>query len=485
MDYRRFILLCCMFWACGLLPAQTLHFIFFGDTDDKGIGSESKRTYNYFRNEFLPEIRENTNLAVKSYFYIGSNCTRENVNAIISSLSSSSSDAIFFYFDGHGYNNETNDFPSLSLKEGSKTLLSIYNGLKEKPHRLLVAMAAACNKLPQSANKGFGDGRGAQEKNKSIYRSLFQEATGDYMFSSSKKDEYSWVLFGKGDILWLAFDDILYENENKSLTWPVFLDLISERCTKIAYDHNHQQHPQWISGDYRDGAAHVYEDIYLRVKGSSSLVTSHWGCEAGSETYSIDTNAKSCTISSLPKWCKVTQKSLKRFVVEYEENTGDERTDYFYVKATGSNKTVKIEVRQDAEKETPSAEIDRVWLEQHVMRQFGYFMYDCLVIHVNFVARHLQNKKVSCVAYFFFENGQKLMDYNGQFRTMDGQVSIGDTSTSNYEDCRWKDFTLVIPYSELHVAPNYFYPNRLKCCVGIFGPDGTALAQSEYVNFTY
>ena len=467
-----------MFWVSGLLSAQTLHFIVFGDTNDEKNGKEVMLSYNYFKNDFLGAIRENTSLKIKSYYYIGSNYTLDNINNVVSSLSTNFEDAIFFFHNGHGRNDETNDFPSLAFNGGSKTLLSIYNTLRSKPHRLLVAMASACNKLPVSSISTIGDGRGAMEGDKKIYRSLFQTAMGDYMLSSSKKDEYSWTLKNKGNILKLAFEDVLYTNEHKSLSWPVFLDLVSGRCSEIAADCNCSQHPQWISGDYHDGAARVYKDIYLRVNGNSSLVTSHWGSEAGSESYSIDTNANSCTISSLPEWCKVTQKSLKGFIVEYEENTGDEKIDYFYVKATDSNKKVKIEVRQDAGKKTPSAEIDRVWLEQHVMRQYGYFVYDCLVIHVNFVVHHLLNEKVTCIAYFYFENGEKLKDFNGQYRTTDGQVSTGDITTSHYEDSRWDD-------SELHVIPNMYNPSSLKCCVEVFGPDGECLAQSNYVSFTY
>jgi hypothetical protein len=198
-----------------------------------------------------------------------------------------------------------------------------------------------------------GDGRGALEGTNNIYRSLFQKASGDYMFSSSKKNEYSWVLKGKGDILRLAFDDILYENERKSLTWPVFLDLISERCSKIASEHNISQHPQWISGIYRDGASRLSEDIYIRVDNNSYSISSHWGSDSGSETFNIGTNAHSYTISLLPSWCKVKQKTYSKFTIEYEENSGDERSDYFYVNAVGSSKKVKVEVRQDAGKRLP------------------------------------------------------------------------------------------------------------------------------------
>ena len=51
-----------MFWVSGILSAQTLHFIFFGDTDDERNGKEVMLSYNYFKNDFLTEIRENTSL---------------------------------------------------------------------------------------------------------------------------------------------------------------------------------------------------------------------------------------------------------------------------------------------------------------------------------------------------------------------------------------------------------------------------------------
>lgn len=485
MDIRKILVLCCLVWIGGSLPAQTLHFILFGDTNDDRIGAEATLSYYYFKDKLLPKIRNNTDLNIKPYFYIGNNCTKGNANTIVSTLSTSSNDVIFFYYDGHGSNDETNDFPSLSLIGGSKTLLSIYNGLKQKPHRLLVTMAAACNKLPQRANSDIGDGRGALEESSVIYRSLFQTASGDYMFSSSKKDEYSYVLTGKGDILRLAFEDILYENEKKPLTWPVFLDLVSERCSKIATEQHIYQHPQWISGTYYDGASRLSENIYLRVDGNCSNVSSHWELDSGSETYSISTNAYAYDVSLLPSWCKVRQKTSTKFTIEYEKNTGDERNDYFYVNAIGSNKRVKINIRQDAGKKTPSAEIEKIWTEQHVMRSYGFFVYDCLVIHVSFVVRHLLNERITCAAYFFHENGNRLMDFNGQFRAMDGQVSAGDTSVSDYENCRWEDFTIIIPYSELHIVPNMFYSTPLKYCVGVYAPDGTCLAQSDYVSFTY
>ena len=55
MDYRRIIVLCFMILVGILLPAQTLHFVFFGDTDDDRIGDEARLSYNYFKNEAIED----------------------------------------------------------------------------------------------------------------------------------------------------------------------------------------------------------------------------------------------------------------------------------------------------------------------------------------------------------------------------------------------------------------------------------------------
>jgi hypothetical protein len=259
-----YITILCAF--CGLnLPAQTLHFILFADTEDESIGKGVMESKDYLCNTLMPTIREKTDLDVIQYIYSGSRFTRSNMNSVISSLSTDEDDAILFYYDGHGYNDKSNDFPSFSLGTGDiregKTLLSVYKALQAKPHRLLIAISSSCNKLPRNDSEDFDDGRGAAGKPMNIYRKLFQYSSGDYMISSSKKDEYSWVSKKWGDLFSLAFRGVLENWYNDTLPdWPDFLDAVSSRCTQYANMISCSQHPQWISEDYYDGKAERHQN---------------------------------------------------------------------------------------------------------------------------------------------------------------------------------------------------------------------------------
>lgn len=384
------------------LSAQTLHFILFADTEDESIGKGVMESKNYLCNTLMPTIRRKTDLDVIQHIYSGSRFTRSNLNSVLSSLSTDDDDTILFYYDGHGYNDKSNDFPSFSLGTGEiregKTLLSVYETLQAKPHRLLIAISSSCNKLPRNDAEDFEDGRGAAGEPMNIYRKLFQYSTGDYMVSSSKKDEFSWVSKKWGDLFSLAFRETIENWYDDTLPdWPDFLATVSSKCSQYANFINCSQHPQWISGDYYDGKADSNQNRY-------------------SEKF-------------------------------------------------------------------PNAEIERVWVDHHVMKTYGFMTYDCMVIHCHLTIRNQKGKPVTCCAYFFHGNGNKLYDSNGLFRALDGQVSTGETVTPKYDASEWEDFDITIPYVELHLFPGWNTP--VKFAIAISCADGRTLAQSDFYSFTY
>lgn len=73
-------------------------------------------------------------------------------------------------------------------------------------------------------------------------------------------------------------------------------------------------------------------------------------------------------------------------------------------------------------------------------------------IYVTFVVRNLKDVACKVAIYFYLSDGTKLWDYNGSYCTNDGQVSVGRSFTPSFDDCRFTDFVLFIPLSELHVA---------------------------------
>ena len=79
-------------------------------------------------------------------------------------------------------------------------------------------------------------------------------------------------------------------------------------------------------------------------------------------------------------------------------------------------------------------------------------------IFPKFSVRHATGAPLNVVAYFYRENGQKLADTNNSYRTSDGQVSTSANikpccEATDYNMGKTKDFSLFIPYEELHV-PN-------------------------------
>lgn len=68
-------------------------------------------------------------------------------------------------------------------------------------------------------------------------------------------------------------------------------------------------------------------------------------------------------------------------------------------------------------------------------------------------AQNLRGEECRAVAYFAFENEQRLGDFNRYYTTDDGQVSTGTDFRPAYESASYRDLTLTIPYVELHLVP--------------------------------
>lgn len=100
---------------------------------------------------------------------------------------------------------------------------------------------------------------------------------------------------------------------------------------------------------------------------------------------------------------------------------------------------------------TPSGEIESVWFEN------GVWDYDAgsngVRIHTSFNTYNLKDEECLAAALFYnnFDNTQ-LRDNNGEY-TFDGKVIVYDYFTPEYVDSSYNDFTLFIPYNELHMNP--------------------------------
>ena len=74
-------------------------------------------------------------------------------------------------------------------------------------------------------------------------------------------------------------------------------------------------------------------------------------------------------------------------------------------------------------------------------------------IHVKFDAYNVYNHQIKVCVYFYYKNGDALKGINGsEYITSSGKVTVQTTSTANYTNTTWNDFTLFMPYSYLNMA---------------------------------
>lgn len=125
-----------------------------------------------------------------------------------------------------------------------------------------------------------------------------------------------------------------------------------------------------------------------------------------------------------------------------------------------------------------TGEIKKVWVEYAAIENGEKGM----KIHIDFSINNMLNKQGDCVVWFYKADGSKLKDTNGLNKTLDGQVSTSEVFKPGYENARYSDFKIFMPYKELHTSSG---TNNLKFCIGIFDNNKKQIMTSEYKNFTF
>lgn len=101
-------------------------------------------------------------------------------------------------------------------------------------------------------------------------------------------------------------------------------------------------------------------------------------------------------------------------------------------------------------------------------------------IEVNFTVSNMLNKKGACTAFFYYEDGTALKDFNKRYYTASGKVAVTESFTAPYATTEFEEFGLFIPYTELHLGDS---SSDVKFFVAIFDQYNKQIATSEYVEF--
>lgn len=219
---------------------------------------------------------------------------------------------------------------------------------------------------------------------------------------------------------------------------------------------------------------------YLRVNGSSS--TQYYDVSASSQTKTFNVSSSdSYYVRNLPSWCSVANKYSGSFGLKINANKSSYRSDWFTVEC--GNKSVRIYIQQAAST-APSASISDLWVELNAYNSNVYLASKMgMWIHFRLDADNMKGKTGRCSAYFYKEDGTPLRALSDdRYSTEDGNVAVGKDFTPRYENAFYEDFTLFMPYSELHITRRGSHKIKLYVIVWY---KHEQLAESSWVEFYY
>jgi hypothetical protein len=128
-----------------------------------------------------------------------------------------------------------------------------------------------------------------------------------------------------------------------------------------------------------------------------------------------------------------------------------------------------------------SGEIKDVTLEHNVYKDGVKGMN----ILVDFDVRGMKGLDGKCSAYFYYQDGGKVMDTNQKYDTTDGQAAVSVSFKSSYDNSTYTDYKIFMPYSELEVGTGEYHL-KVTCTLWEYS-SGSAkkVASSKYVNFKF
>ncbi len=181
------------------------------------------------------------------------------------------------------------------------------------------------------------------------------------------------------------------------------------------------------------------EATYLSL--SKNNVT--FDSDGGSIDIDIETDGEWEIGTSTADWGHLSKHSSSVTLTVDRYSGGEDRTDWFTIKAGDYEK--RIEITQQANNE-PSANIERVWIDhnEYMNGEKG------MLIHTKINVEHLEGKTIYVYVYFYqADNTTPLHDPYGNDLYFYGTGNVNIKHKSGHFD----DLKIFVPYSGLNMAP--------------------------------
>jgi len=228
----------------------------------------------------------------------------------------------------------------------------------------------------------------------------------------------------------------------------------------------------------------VFCSIYFYHKDGSKLLDSNKSYWSADGQVSVGENIK-------PGYDNTTYNDFELFIPnsEIEVGSGKHELKFFcelFQKSSTSWESVTSSDWQNFTIENNSTysgaitgKIKDVTVEHNVMKDGVKGM----KILVDFEVQNMKGIRGRCSAYFYYENGNKVLDTNGEYKTTDGQVSSGKDFKPNYDNSVFTDLEIFIPNNEIEVGTGK-HDVKFHCCLWEYSGAANEIAESDWYHFT-
>ncbi|MCB0643134.1 MAG: caspase family protein [Phaeodactylibacter sp.] len=278
--------------------AQTLHAILFAATEDSNIGKGNALSARMISAELRRIGISVPSLDVQIHSYYGKSCNPQAMEAMLQEFQGQdfSDDVFFFAFMGHGYNDPLSytEWPHMllmntngpiteeELNQNAYPLHLLVDRLEQLGPRLVIAYVEACNNFVDTGNPSFRIPDDVfvpappQVIKTEKYEDLFLRSAGTMVFTSSSKEEASYVSNLEGGIFTQAFIKALHEevtnpDEGPASFQSLFQSLRKE-ARRICERTDKKQTPQFTEFPSKAAAFGFQEAGGQNFKGFSTSV---------------------------------------------------------------------------------------------------------------------------------------------------------------------------------------------------------------------
>lgn len=262
----------------------------------------------------------------------------------------------------------------------------------------------------------------------------------------------------------------LYLTESNYAT---FKDACSVYSSTSIYGTPHPHSLSEMLDHAADYMQYAYDEkCYLMVDNSSSDMSYTFDSRSSNYTFEVSTDHPDGYKVQIPSFCSLYEKNQSSFIVSTtSNNTSSNRSGQIIV--TVGNRTVIVTVTQPSD---TKCSITSVTTDHGITQNSQKGMR----INVGLSANGYNGRRLEVVAWFYYQNGNRLDDKNGQLKSTDGQVAV-NTFITPYSNSYNSSVNLFMPISELHVSTKYGKV-ELKYKVAVFD-NGNKLAESDFQEF--